>query len=481
MADGSTSRVWTAFVAGGALGTCVAAGICLYAQRSSQLQLSSERQGGGELKPSNAAATRVAAAAESQMPPSPSEVVPEDDDEIVAEQFTRNVQFFGAESQARVAGAFVIVVGLGGVGSHCAAMLLRSGVSRLRLIDFDQVSLSSLNRHAVATRADVGTPKADCLVAHFRKIYPEAQLDARVVMYESSAEEELLGGAPDFVVDCIDNIDTKVALLAACVRRGIQVLACGGAGAKCDPTRIRIADIAESTGDPLARAVRHRLKRDHNIDGGVSVLLSTEKQRCELVPIEASEGVSMKDYQVVPNFRIRTIPVLGALPAIFGMACAAHVITTLAGQPFTSEPVLRMQRLQYDTQLERLRDREDARGDNISCVGVDLEDVVYLVKDLWQAHSARAQVSTMSKGMWRTTSGLSLTRWDPLLPACLDNLVLLTSDEADEHDAEMAGGDGTPGQGLERLREREPAFTAMVDARLRRVRREFGLPGDVSW
>ena len=91
------------------------------------------------------------------------------------------------------------------------------------------------------------------------------------------------------------------------------------------------------------------------------------------VPVEASEGTSMKDYQVLPNFRIRTIPVFGALPAIFGMACAAHVVTQLAGQPFESEPVFRMQKQQYETQLERLRDRENARGYNDGCIGVDLE------------------------------------------------------------------------------------------------------------
>lgn len=90
------------------------------------------------------------------------------------------------------------------------------------------------------------------------------------------------------------------------------------------------------------------------------------------VPVEASEGQSMQDYQVVPNFRIRTIPVFGALPAIFGMACAAHVVTTLAGQPFDSEPVFRMQRKQYETQLDRLRDRENERGVK-GCMGVDLE------------------------------------------------------------------------------------------------------------
>lgn len=77
-------------------------------------------------------------------------------------------------------------------------------------------------------------------------------------MYSEESEEQLLGGSPDFVLDAIDNIDTKVALLLACRRRGIPVLASAGAGAKADPTRLRIVDLAESVADPLARAVRHR-------------------------------------------------------------------------------------------------------------------------------------------------------------------------------------------------------------------------------
>ena len=80
----------------------------------------------------------------------------------------------------------------------------------------------------------------------------------------------------------------------------------------------------------------------------------------------------MTDYQILPNFRIRTIPVFGALPAIFGMACAAHVVTHLAGQTFDPEPVLRMQKKQFETQLDRLRDREDARGSQSSSVAVDV-------------------------------------------------------------------------------------------------------------
>jgi tRNA A37 threonylcarbamoyladenosine dehydratase len=179
-------------------------------------------------------------------------------DEILAEQFTRNVQFFGRDAQARIAGSFVVVVGLGGVGSHAANLLLRSGVSRLRLVDFDQVTLSSLNRHAVAVREDVGTPKALCMVKHFNRVFPEAILeplvslyepvrsclhitvvdhmtpesrvvydncpgssgpepemqsaDARLCHYRQDTEDAVLGGSPDFVIDAIDNIDTKVAV-----------------------------------------------------------------------------------------------------------------------------------------------------------------------------------------------------------------------------------------------------------------------------
>ncbi|KAF9597530.1 hypothetical protein IFM89_019444 [Coptis chinensis] len=176
-------------------------------------------------------------------------------DEIVSEQLTRNIQFFGLESQRKVTESFVTIIGLGGVGSHAASMLLRSGVGMLLLVDFDQVSLSSLNRHAVATREDVGIPKALCLQKHFSTIFPESQIDARVQLFDASAAEELLSGHPDFVLDCIDNIDTKVALLAACVHRGLKVISATGAGARADPTRIRVADLRESINDPLSRTV----------------------------------------------------------------------------------------------------------------------------------------------------------------------------------------------------------------------------------
>lgn len=97
-----------------------------------------------------------------------------------------------------------------GVGSHAAHLLLRSGVGRLRLVDFDQVTLSSLNRHCLATRRDVGLSKSEVLARHFREIMPEAQVEDMRCMYTPESEEDVLSGPVDFVLDAIDNIDTKV-------------------------------------------------------------------------------------------------------------------------------------------------------------------------------------------------------------------------------------------------------------------------------
>lgn len=170
------------------------------------------------------------------------------DDSLVREQLARNLAFLGEEGLAHVRGSFVIVVGAGGVGSWAALMLLRSGVEHLRIIDFDQVTLSSLNRHAVATRADVGTPKVVALQKHCAEIAPHSKVEARVELFSKENAETLLAGKPDFVVDAIDNIDTKIELIKYCCDNGLRVVSSMGAGAKADPSRIQIADISDTFG-----------------------------------------------------------------------------------------------------------------------------------------------------------------------------------------------------------------------------------------
>lgn len=117
-------------------------------------------------------------------------------------------------------------------------MLLRSGVGKIRLIDFDQVTLSSLNRHAVATLADVGTPKVLALRKRLEQVAPWVEIDARNELWRMEDGDGLLAGEPTFVVDAIDNITTKVDLLYYCKSRGIPIISSMGAGCKSDPTRV---------------------------------------------------------------------------------------------------------------------------------------------------------------------------------------------------------------------------------------------------
>lgn len=388
-----------------------------------------------------------------------------EDDDILREQLTRNVQFFGLEGQKQVSRAFVVVIGLGGVGSHAAHLLLRSGIGRLRLVDFDMVSLSSLNRHAVATRDDVGAPKATVLLSHFKKIVPEADIEACNEMFTAETEDALLCGTPDFVIDAIDNIATKVALLAACHHRKIPVLCVAGAGAKADPTRLKILDVSESVIDPLARSVRHRLRRDYDITSNIPVLLSTEKPRCGLT-FCGQQGTDPLDYQIVPGFRVRTIPVLGTTPAFFGMAAAAYVICHLAKAPFYPEPVYRIQAMSIKTQFHRLEDREVGNYGNSDGLQVDEAEVEVILRELWRGRSAREHGPPMhDRSLTRNIGHLALTRWDRAKPATIDNLILLTQEEADEHD--RLGGVN------EALRNTEWDFCSRVESVLERAKEEF--------
>ncbi|KAL3630406.1 hypothetical protein CASFOL_023390 [Castilleja foliolosa] len=388
-------------------------------------------------------------------------------DEIVTEQLTRNIQFFGFDHQKKVVSSYVVVIGLGGVGSHAASMLLRSGVGKLLLVDFDQVSVSSLNRHAVATREDVGTPKALCLKKHFSTIFPECHVDAKVLLYDSSSEDEILSGHPDFVLDCIDNIDTKVSLLAACVRRGLRVLSATGAGARADPTRIRVADLRESTNDPLSRSVRHRLRKDYGIDGGIPVVFSLEKPKAKLLPFKGPSGEeeNPSDYQIVPGFRVRIIPVLGTIPAIFGQIMASYVVTQLAGLQVHMEPVVNFDKDHYHVLHQRLIEHEELQFGSAIEVQVDVDEVMYIAKELWHCRSARdISAKDVGRGMWRSVNELMLIRWDRMKPASVSNLILLKFTEADEHES----------RSLDDIKEQEPEFFARVTSVLKRAELDFG-------
>ncbi|EGS23003.1 uncharacterized protein CTHT_0014830 [Thermochaetoides thermophila DSM 1495] len=270
------------------------------------------------------------------------------DDELILEQLARNRVFLGDEGLVKLRNAFVIVVGCGGVGSHACAALARSGVSKIRLIDFDQVTLSSLNRHAVATLADVGLPKVQCLQRRLIAITPWVKFDLRLQKFDASVAVDLLEGwkgdpaqKPDFVIDAIDNIDSKVELLKFCHDNGLPVISSMGAGTKSDPTRVMVGDISASFEDALSRATRRKLKLK-GVTSGIPVVYSTEKMgpgKAALLPLpeEEFQKGAVSDLSVLPDFRVRILPVLGTMPAVFGYTVANHVILSITGKLYNFE------------------------------------------------------------------------------------------------------------------------------------------------
>ncbi|KIJ16407.1 hypothetical protein PAXINDRAFT_168540 [Paxillus involutus ATCC 200175] len=355
------------------------------------------------------------------------------DEDLIKEQLARNYAFFGDESMARVRGGSVVVVGCGGVGSWAAVMLVRSGVSKIRLIDFDYVTLSSLNRHATATLADVGTPKVGCIERTLKQISHWVEVDSRVEIWRKEDGANLLEGA-DWVIDAIDNITTKVDLLEYCHGHNIKVFSSMGAGAKCDPSRIQISDISYTIYDPLARSVRRRL-RLLGISSGIPVVYSTEVPgdvRLLPLPEEELQKGDVKELGVLNDFRVRILPVLGPLPCLFGLYIATYVICAMAEKPILNPLPIKNRRKLYERLLRDLLHRESKLvGEQINKLPIDEDDVALLFEDLYLGRSVVPPHNVPVRPQ--------LLRWDLTKPLTLENCVVFEFREAEEHSKECFG------------------------------------------
>src|SRR5512137_823124 len=146
--------------------------------------------------------------------------------------FSRTAAYFGPEGMARLQSATVAVFGLGGVGSHAACALARNGIGGLRLVDFDTITWSSLNRHAVANAADVGRPKTEVLARALADINPSLRLRAHQEFFAQETRDQLLDASLSFVIDAIDSVGPKVELLKTCVAMKLPVISCLGAAGR---------------------------------------------------------------------------------------------------------------------------------------------------------------------------------------------------------------------------------------------------------
>ena len=251
-----------------------------------------------------------------------------------AEYWTdRTELLLGKDKMQRLRDAHVLVVGVGGVGAYAAEMLCRAGVGEMTLIDADTVQPTNINRQLPATHSVLGRPKVEVLAERFRDINPDIKLHALPIYLTEdlkienselevndphevakNAQFSIFNFQFDFIVDAIDTIAPKCALIAEAMRRGIPIVSSMGAGAKSDITQIRFADIWETYHCGLAKAVRTRLKKA-GIRKSLPVVFSTEQaDRNAIITIEGEQN------------KKSTTGTISYMPAVFGCYLAEHVI-----------------------------------------------------------------------------------------------------------------------------------------------------------
>lgn len=232
----------------------------------------------------------------------------------------RTALLLGDEKVAMLRRAHVLVVGLGGVGAYAAEMIARAGVGRMTIADADTVSPTNINRQLVALHSTLGRPKAEVLAERLRDINPELELTVLNHFIRDEETYALLDAAKyDYVVDAIDTLSPKLALILASLDRGLPLVSSMGAGAKTDPTQLEIADISKTHHCPLAHMLRKRLHKA-GVRKGFRAVFSPEPMR---------EGAMILCEEQNKKSNVGTI---SYIPALFGIGCASVVIRGLIGE-----------------------------------------------------------------------------------------------------------------------------------------------------
>lgn len=239
----------------------------------------------------------------------------------VTEYNQRTALLLGEEAVTLLAERHVMVAGVGGVGSYAVEMIARSGIGQITIIDADKVAPSNINRQLPALVSTVGEPKAEVMKRRILDINPSCRVNAIEMFLSPENTGEILDShAPDSVIDAIDSVSPKVALIEQCYRRKLMLISSMGAGGRIDPTQVKYADISDTYHDGLARAVRQRLKQ-RGITHGVKTVFSSEQPRRHAL-IHTDEM----------QCKVSSFGTVAWLPATFGMMLAAYTINRLTGQ-----------------------------------------------------------------------------------------------------------------------------------------------------
>lgn len=223
--------------------------------------------------------------------------------------YSRTEAVIGKEAVERLKNSKIIIFGVGGVGGYALEALVRVGVGKLTLVDGDTVSTSNLNRQIIATIETVGQPKAEVAKKRALSINPNSEVDAVCSFFTEENKKDFDLRDYDYVIDAIDSVSNKIALIVHAKESGVKIISSMGAGNKLDPSRFRSADISKTYQDPLAKVVRTRLKK---------------------LGITSLKTVFSDEEPINPN-RERTPGSLSFVPSAAGLVIAAEVVKDLCG------------------------------------------------------------------------------------------------------------------------------------------------------
>ena len=235
-------------------------------------------------------------------------------------QFSRTALLVGTQAIAKLQNSHVAIFGIGGVGGYVAEALARSGVGSFDLIDNDTVALTNLNRQIIATHATLGQPKVQVMAERIHAINPEAVVHAHQCFFLPENAHEFNFEQYDYVVDAVDTVAAKIAIIMAAKAANVPVISSMGAGNKMDPGKFQVADIFKTSVDPLARVMRQEMKKR-----GVKKLKVVYSTELPLTPVDELEAECQAEAP-----QRRALPGSTAFtPSAAGLILASEVVKDL--------------------------------------------------------------------------------------------------------------------------------------------------------
>ncbi|MCG9695607.1 tRNA cyclic N6-threonylcarbamoyladenosine(37) synthase TcdA [Shewanella sp. Isolate11] len=251
-------------------------------------------------------------------------------------------RLYGVSALQQFSQSHVAVVGIGGVGTWVAESLVRSGIGEITLIDLDDICVTNTNRQLHALKQTIGSSKVEVMAERLRAINPECKVNEVEDFITTDNLNDYfngkkVGGSLDYVVDCIDAVKPKAALIAWCKRQKLPIVTVGGAGGQTDPTQVQVADLAKTYQDPLLAKVRNLLRREYHFSKnvqrrfGIEAVFSTE----QLVYPQADGRVCNTKATAEGSMRMDCASGFGAVTVVtgtFGFVAVSRVLSKIAAK-----------------------------------------------------------------------------------------------------------------------------------------------------